>query len=211
MVSWRSLKLHCMSRHLGNSFVTTRLLQSSHAADVSAAIGPTCGVRQGNSGQCLLQQACHTPGTRLCMLHCLSICLLSVHWQSPLPYPTAMLHWHGMAKPITQYSQAHHSIRPSPSLNTVKPSMQYCRAHHSMRPSPSLHISGSVMYKLTMCMAVQGGNNNTYCHDSELNWFNWGQAAQDDSGYARFFRHLVNFRFAITPFHMVLAFWHGRH
>ena len=43
---------------------------------------------------------------------------------------------------------------------------------------------------------AQGGNNNTYCHDSELNWFNWGQAAQDESGYARFFRHLVNFRCA---------------
>ena len=42
---------------------------------------------------------------------------------------------------------------------------------------------------------MQGGNNNTYCHDSELNWFNWEQAAQDNSGYARFFRHLINFRF----------------
>lgn len=41
---------------------------------------------------------------------------------------------------------------------------------------------------------VQGGNNNTYCHDSELNWFNWEQAIHDDTGYARFFRCLVNLR-----------------
>lgn len=43
-------------------------------------------------------------------------------------------------------------------------------------------------------LAVQGGNNNTYCHDSELNWFNWDQALHDDTGYARFFRCLVNLR-----------------
>ena len=41
---------------------------------------------------------------------------------------------------------------------------------------------------------MQGGNNNTYCHDSELNWFNWDQATQDETGYARFFRHLINLR-----------------
>ncbi|DBB07506.1 TPA: Iron-sulfur assembly protein 1 [Trebouxia sp. C0006] len=40
----------------------------------------------------------------------------------------------------------------------------------------------------------KGGNNNTYCHDSELNWFNWEQAGQDETGYARFFRCLVNLR-----------------
>ena len=41
---------------------------------------------------------------------------------------------------------------------------------------------------------MQGGNNNTYCHDSELNWFDWDQANQDVTGYARFFRCLVNLR-----------------
>lgn len=49
-------------------------------------------------------------------------------------------------------------------------------------------------------VCAQGGNNNTYCHDSELNWFNWEQAAQDESGYARFFRHLINFRYATCHF-----------
>lgn len=41
---------------------------------------------------------------------------------------------------------------------------------------------------------LQGGNNNTYCHDSDLNWFNWKQAAEDNTGYARFFQHLIHFR-----------------
>ena len=47
-----------------------------------------------------------------------------------------------------------------------------------------------------MMYMMQGGNNNTYCHDSELNWFNWEQASQDETGYARFFRCLVNLRSA---------------
>ncbi|KAL3147709.1 Iron-sulfur assembly protein 1 [Trebouxia sp. C0010 RCD-2024] len=41
---------------------------------------------------------------------------------------------------------------------------------------------------------TKGGNNNTYCHDSPLNWFNWDQAQHDETGYARFFRCLVNLR-----------------
>lgn len=54
---------------------------------------------------------------------------------------------------------------------------------------------------------MQGGNNNTYCHDSELNWFNWEQAHQDETGYTRFFRCLVNLRSALVPNHLpVLQF-----
>lgn len=61
---------------------------------------------------------------------------------------------------------------------------------------------GSTVFCFVQCnltliivsLAVQGGNNNTYCHDSELNWFNWDQAMHDDTGYARFFRCLVNLR-----------------
>ena len=41
---------------------------------------------------------------------------------------------------------------------------------------------------------MQGGNNNTYCHDSKLNWFDWEKQAQDDTGFARFFRHLIRLR-----------------
>ncbi|KAK9843453.1 hypothetical protein WJX81_003335 [Elliptochloris bilobata] len=40
----------------------------------------------------------------------------------------------------------------------------------------------------------KGGNNNTYCHDSPLNWFNWDLASDESNGFARFFRALVRFR-----------------
>lgn len=41
---------------------------------------------------------------------------------------------------------------------------------------------------------TKGGNNNTYCHDSELNWFDWDMQKDDKSGFGRFFRHLVQLR-----------------
>ncbi len=44
------------------------------------------------------------------------------------------------------------------------------------------------------CGASKGGNNNTYCHDSPLNWLDWRAATSPDNAFARFFRHLVNFR-----------------
>lgn len=40
----------------------------------------------------------------------------------------------------------------------------------------------------------KAGNNNTYCHDSELNWVDWRQVAEDEQGFARFTRRLINFR-----------------
>ena len=46
----------------------------------------------------------------------------------------------------------------------------------------------------------KGGNNNTYCHDSPLNWLNWRQARTDSGGFARFFRLLACLRYGI-------AFW----
>ena len=30
-------------------------------------------------------------------------------------------------------------------------------------------------------MRSQGGNNNTYCHDNDLNWFNWDQIGSPES------------------------------
>ena len=30
-------------------------------------------------------------------------------------------------------------------------------------------------------MRSQGGNNNTYCHDNEINWFNWEQIKTQQS------------------------------
>lgn len=47
---------------------------------------------------------------------------------------------------------------------------------------------------ITVTHDAQGGNNNTYCHDSELNWFDWDMQKDDKSGFGRFFRHLVQLR-----------------
>lgn len=41
---------------------------------------------------------------------------------------------------------------------------------------------------------TKGGNNNTYCHDSPLNWFDWDAAARDDWGLLRFQRALLRLR-----------------
>jgi isoamylase len=40
---------------------------------------------------------------------------------------------------------------------------------------------------------TQKGNNNTYCHDNELNWFDWSQV-QTNAEQFRFFKHLIAFR-----------------
>lgn len=37
------------------------------------------------------------------------------------------------------------------------------------------------------------GNNNTYCHDNELNWFNWHNLS-DNRDMHRFFKHCIAFR-----------------
>ena len=38
------------------------------------------------------------------------------------------------------------------------------------------------------------GNNNTYCHDGPLNWFDWGMASNDPSGLLRFVKGLIKLR-----------------
>lgn len=38
------------------------------------------------------------------------------------------------------------------------------------------------------------GNNNTYCHDSSLNWLNWAQAQEDASGLLRYVRGMIHIR-----------------
>lgn len=40
----------------------------------------------------------------------------------------------------------------------------------------------------------KGGNNNTYCHDSQMNYFRWDQMDADPTGFNRFYRCLLNFR-----------------
>lgn len=39
----------------------------------------------------------------------------------------------------------------------------------------------------------QNGNNNTYCHDSELNWMNW-DLLEKNADLFRFFKNCINFR-----------------
>jgi isoamylase len=41
---------------------------------------------------------------------------------------------------------------------------------------------------------TKGGNNNTYCHDNALNWFDWDAAAADRDGLLRFVAALTAFR-----------------
>jgi isoamylase len=40
---------------------------------------------------------------------------------------------------------------------------------------------------------TQYGNNNTYCHDDELNWFDWGQVERE-ADLLRFTQHCIAFR-----------------
>ncbi|KAG2454971.1 hypothetical protein HYH02_000797 [Chlamydomonas schloesseri] len=61
----------------------------------------------------------------------------------------------------------------------------------------------------------KNGNNNTYCHDSELNYLRWDQVAEDPHGFNRFVRLLIHFRRA-TPALQRTTFvtekdiqWHG--
>ena len=41
---------------------------------------------------------------------------------------------------------------------------------------------------------TKGGNNNTYCHDAALNWFDWDRATADDDGLVRFVAARTAFR-----------------
>lgn len=38
------------------------------------------------------------------------------------------------------------------------------------------------------------GNNNTYCHDNKLNYFDWKKAQEDSDGLLRFTRHIIALR-----------------
>ena len=38
------------------------------------------------------------------------------------------------------------------------------------------------------------GNNNTYCHDNELNYVNWERTHFDEQGLRRFWSHLIKLR-----------------
>jgi glycogen operon protein len=52
----------------------------------------------------------------------------------------------------------------------------------------------------------QNGNNNTYCHDSELTWFNWDLLHQNADLF-RFFKHCIAFRHAHPILRNRRHFW----
>ena len=56
----------------------------------------------------------------------------------------------------------------------------------------SLTTCPSLVQSLPPCS--KGGNNNTYCHDSELNWLDWDQANKDEKGLLRFVKHMIQLR-----------------
>ena len=82
----------------------------------------------------------------------------------------------------------------------------------SRSPRPHLSPSSALRCALLLCLPVpalpcpalpsstlsccrsKGGNNNTYCHDSPLNYLDWGQAAADEAGLLRFTRHMIALR-----------------
>jgi isoamylase len=50
----------------------------------------------------------------------------------------------------------------------------------------------------------KNGNNNTYCHDSALNWVDWEQVNKDEQGFARFVRGLIAFRCVLNTLQLPL-------
>ncbi|MGB3401372.1 MAG: glycogen debranching protein GlgX [Microcoleaceae cyanobacterium] len=52
----------------------------------------------------------------------------------------------------------------------------------------------------------QNGNNNTYCHDSELTWFNWN-LLHKNADLFRFFKHCIAFRHAHPILRNRRHFW----
>jgi glycogen operon protein len=54
---------------------------------------------------------------------------------------------------------------------------------------------------------TQGGNNNAYCQDNDISWFDWELVERNQDLY-RFFKHLIAFRKAHPPLHRV-RFYRG--
>ncbi len=63
-------------------------------------------------------------------------------------------------------------------------------------PAWSMTDAGARLSPRHCGVDLQGGNNNTYCHDSPLNWLDWKAATAPGNGFARFFRNLIALRCA---------------
>jgi isoamylase len=62
---------------------------------------------------------------------------------------------------------------------------------------------------------TKGGNNNSWCHDDERNWFLWDQLEQQREDFYRFYRGMIQFRKAHPLLRRTRFFapheieWHG--
>jgi isoamylase len=56
---------------------------------------------------------------------------------------------------------------------------------------------------------TQGGNNNTYCQDSELNWIDWSGIDEDGKALLEYTRRLIELRRKHLVFHRS-RFFHGK-
>jgi isoamylase len=76
------------------------------------------------------------------------------------------------------------------------PAVAALRARQSRNLLCSLLLSHGVPMLLMgdECGHTKGGNNNTYCHDSPLNWLDWDAVRADEGGLLRFVRHLITLR-----------------
>lgn len=61
------------------------------------------------------------------------------------------------------------------------------------------------------------GNNNTYCHDSDLSWFDWDTCNADEDGLRRFVKQLIKLRKTVPQLRAREYLggdrlqWHGEH
>lgn len=55
----------------------------------------------------------------------------------------------------------------------------------------------------------QGGNNNAYCQDNEINWLSWVDLDADEEGFLNFVRRLIRYRRS-QPLLKLRRFLHGR-
>jgi isoamylase len=56
----------------------------------------------------------------------------------------------------------------------------------------------------------QGGNNNAYCQDNEMNWLAWDEPGERDAAFLAFTRALIRIR-RTRPLFRQTRFLHGRH
>ena len=74
-----------------------------------------------------------------------------------------------------------------------------CPTVNALRQRQLRNFAAALLLAQGVPMLVQGdeyghskrGNNNTYCHDSALNWLDWAQATADVHGLRRFWTNMI--------------------